>query len=224
MRLFFVILVCTLCYVKINAQFLDTLHEVFNHKSSIDARLESRNSFINNQLISVTGVRLGVAYQRKMRIGGGLSWLKSTFSSPFYEQNNDGGVDTVLKNLKFIYLCYYVDFVFHKTKRWQLSVPIQAGTGFAWWQRQNKMNFYTNDKKHFFILYEPGVTVQYKIFKWFGLGADVAYRFTAQNNKKIGEKLNSPTYSFKILVWLDQLFYSALPESKISKRFGPAVW
>ncbi len=224
MRHFCLILLFVIGCVCAKAQFLDTLHEVFNHKSSIDARLESRNSFINNQLISVTGVRLGVAYQRKMRIGGGLSWLKSTFSTPFYEQNNDGGIDTVLRNLKFVYLCYYVDFVFHKTKRWQLSVPIQAGTGFAWWQRQNKMNFYTNDKKHFFILYEPGVTVQYKIFKWFGLGADVAYRFTALNNKKIGEKLNSPTYSFKILVWLDQLFYCTFPESKISKRFGPAVW
>jgi hypothetical protein len=28
----------------------------------------------------------------------------------------------------------YADFVFHKTKRWQLSVPIQVGTGMYWTQ------------------------------------------------------------------------------------------
>lgn len=209
---------------SVNAQFLDTLHEVFNHKSSIDARLESRYSFIDNELISVRGVRLGVAYQRKMRIGGGISWLNSMHPETFYETKVDGTIDTVFRNLKFTYLCYYVDFVFYKTKRWQLSVPIQAGTGLAWWQKQSKLNFYTGDKKHFFILYEPGITVQYKIFRWFGLGADVAYRFTALNNKKIGEKLNSPTYSLKILIWFDQLYFTSFPKSKITQKFGSAIW
>ena len=71
----------------------------------------------------------------------------------FYETKADGTIDTVFRNLKFTYLCYYVDFVFYKTKRWQLSVPIQAGTGLAWWQKQSKLNFYSGDKKHFFILY-----------------------------------------------------------------------
>jgi hypothetical protein len=69
--------------VIIKAQFLDTLHEVFNNKSNIDARLESRNSFINNQIISVSGLRLGVAFQRKLRVGGGVSWLRSDFKDNF---------------------------------------------------------------------------------------------------------------------------------------------
>ncbi|MGZ4042468.1 MAG: hypothetical protein ACXVO9_04655, partial [Bacteroidia bacterium] len=77
------------------AQYLDSLHEVFTHKSSIDARLESRYSFINNQIISVTGVRLGVAFQRKLRIGGGLSWLKSDYETFFYPQRYDGRRDTL---------------------------------------------------------------------------------------------------------------------------------
>ena len=206
------------------AQFLDTLHDVFKNKSSIDARLESRNSFIDNQIISISGLRLGAAFQRKLRIGGGVNWLKSDFKENFEIENESGKIDTITKHLKLAYLCYYIDFVFYKTKRWQLSVPIQAGTGFSWWQVNKAYSFNSPEKKYFLFLYEPGITAQFKITRWFGLGSDVAYRFTLKNNKKIGEHLNSPTYSFKILIWFDQLFYEISPNSKITKKFGPAVW
>ncbi|MBA3682687.1 MAG: hypothetical protein H0W73_16225 [Bacteroidetes bacterium] len=212
------------CCAISHAQFLDSLHDIFNNKSSIDARLESRNSFIDNQIISVTGVRLGVAFQRKLRVGGGVSWLKSDFKKDFYLENELGKTDTIPRFLKMGYIAYYIDFVFYKTKRWQLSVPIQAGTGFTWWKNDKNYFVREKEKKYFLMLYEPGITVQFKALKWFGLGADVAYRFTLVNSKKIGEKLNSPTYSFKILFWFDQLYYELFPNSKFTKKKGPAVW
>lgn len=217
------------------AQYLDTLHEVFRHKSSIDARLESRYSFINNELSSVTGVRLGVAFQRKLRIGGGISWLKTDHRINFHPLKTSGEKDTVNRFLKFGYLCFYVDFVFYKTKRWQLSVPIQAGFGYLWFQRYRSYDFLGTSKKYMLALYEPGITAQFKMFKWLGLGSDVAYRFSLKSNEKIrknmdgpGSKYNplpwTPTYSFKILIWFDQLYYALFPESKITKRFGPGYW
>ena len=207
---------------NVNAQYRDTLHEVFKRKSGIDARLESRFSFISNKVIGVTGFRLGVAFQRKLRVGGGLSWLRTDYKKYFY-QASDTGIGKITKYLKFAYACFYVDFVFYKEKRWQLSVPIQLGGGFAWYQEKTQYNFYGTDKKYFLILYEPGITAQFKIFKWFGLGSDIAYRFSPYN-KHVGLHLNSPTYSFKIHIWFDQLFYSAFPESKLSEKFGPATW
>jgi hypothetical protein len=206
------------------AQFTDSLQYILRNKYSIDARLESRNSFINHQLTSVTGVRLGLAYQRKLRIGGGLSWLKSEVTSPFLV---DGPGDVQVKEdryLKFVYVCYYVDFVFHKTKRWQLSVPIQAGTGMSWFQKESSYVFRNRDPKYFLLLYEPGITVQFKITRWLGLGNDVAYRFVLRNNRRTAGQLNSPTYSFKLLFWIDQLFFELLPEHKLSKKYGPAYW
>ncbi len=210
----------------VRAQYLDTMHAVFNHKSSIDARLESRNSFINNELISVTGVRLGVAFQRKLRLGGGFSWLKTNVTRTDISRNEQGqAIDTTTRFLKFGYLCYYLDFVFYKTKRWQLSVPIQAGTGISWFQPESQIKKgFLNRTNYLLVLYEPGITAQFKVTRWLGFGADVAYRFTLKNNKYVGEKLNSPTYAFKLLFWVDQLFYVAFPESKLTKRFGPAVW
>jgi hypothetical protein len=202
----------------IRAQLFDSLQEILTRHKSIDARIESRNSFINNQLISVSGVRLGVAFQRRFRIGGGLSWLNSAWSDNEFQT----GSDVSAQYLKFAYLCWYVDFVFHKTKRWQLSVPIQVGTGLAWYQPENRFRWEPSDSKNFLILYEPGITIQYKIFRWFGLGADVAYRFAAV--KKFGDKLNSPTYSLKVMIWFDQLYYLMFPASKLANKYGPASW
>ena len=205
-----------------SAQYLDSLHSIFNNKSSIDARIETNNCLINDQLTTVRGIRLGVAFQRKLRLGGGISWL----ATPTLHRNTiNYSDDSYLKYnnyLKFTYLCFYVDFVFHKTKRWQLSVPIQAGGGLIWYQDNFRYELLRN-KKYGVFFYEPGITVQFKITRWVGIGTDICYRY-AIKDKRISERLSSPTISIKLNVWFDQLFYLTFPEHKISKKRGPAEW
>jgi hypothetical protein len=218
--------------VSSRAQLLDSLQYLFRHRYSIDARLESRNSFVNNNLISVSGVRLGVSFQRKLKIGFGVSWLrtagrnflKTDIQKDFYVPNSTGGTDTLRKFLKLAYFCFYADFVFYKTQRWQLSVPIQLGFGGLWFQQEKKYVFKNRDPKNFLFIYEPGITVQFKIFKWAGVGTDVAYRFALQNSQKTGLKLSSSSLTFKVLFWCDQLYYELFPNSTPAKKFGPASW
>jgi hypothetical protein len=198
------------------AQLMDSLSEILHSRRSLDLRIESRNSFIDNRLISVTGIRLGVAFRKSLRLGGGISWINSVWS------DNEVGQGDRLQYLKFIYLSYYADFVFHKTKRWQLSVPIQFGGGLAWLQDDYIFRWKKDDPKYLLILYEPGITVQYKIFRWAGIGADIAYRFAAV--KKFGGKLNSPTYSLKAMIWIDQLYFLLFPSAKLTGKYGPAHW
>lgn len=210
--------------VNAKAQFLDSLNVVFKSNSIIDARLESRYSFIRNNIIAVTGIRLGVAYKRKLRIGGGISWLKTNRTYSFYSRSNVGDLIETKKFLKFAYLCYYIDFVYYRTKRWQLSVPIQAGTGLAWFQQEKAYSLTNGDRKRFLLLYEPGITVQFKVLRYIGVGGDAAFRFVLNREKKIGEQLNSPTFSIKLLFWPDQLYYVVAPKSKLTQRRGPAEW
>jgi len=218
----FSILICI--HFQMQAQFLDTLQKVLKGKYSIDMRLESRNSFINNELTTVSGARLGLAFERKFRLGIGANWLSTDITKTNIFKNANQKNDTITHYLKWAYLCAYLDFVFHKTKRWQLSVPIQIGLGQCWWQTQRTYDFKTKDSKYFVFVYEPGITAQFKIFRWLGLGADVAYRFCLKDNQKINATLSNPTYSFKVLFWADQLFYELFPNHKITKRFGPAYW
>lgn len=223
LRKLLILLVVLLAH-KAEAQLVDSLRVLFKKKYSIDTRLESRNSFIDHELTSVNGVRLGLAFQRKLKLGFGVSWLKTPVSNYFYPVNDFGKTDTVKKYLKFMYLCLYADFVFYKTKRWQLSVPIQVGVGSVWHQ-QNKVYFLgSTEKKYPVVFYEPGITVQFKVFKWMGAGADVAYRFALQNANKTYVQLSSPSLSFKALFWFDQLFYELFPKSELTKKYGPSYW
>lgn len=207
----------------VQAQLLDSLQAMLKKKKHIDLRLESRNSFIANDRALISGVRVGVACERKLKFGLGVSWLSSNITEEQTIINDLNKTDIVKSYLKLAYICLYADFVFHKTKRWQLSIPIQTGMGASWLQRNMAYNLSTSGK-NFLLLYEPGISTQFKIFKWFGLGVDIGYRFTLKNDAFVGNRLNSPTYAFKLQFWADELFYDLFPKSRITQRFGPAQW
>ena len=204
-------------------QFLDTFKVFLKSKPSIDARLESRYSFMNNSPTKVSGVRLGLSFRRKLRIGIGYSWL----NTPVYDTEiiiDELGKPRIATNFfKFGYVCYYADFVFHKTKRWQLSVPIQVGTGAYWTQYEDGKKIIKSQKR-LLLFYEPGITIQYKITKWLGLGFDICARLALRNTNYVGNKLNSFVLAPKLLIWFDQIFYTAVPKSKLTKKYGPAMW
>jgi hypothetical protein len=212
-----------LFYFKGEAQLLDTFRVLLKNKSSLDLRLESRYSFINNDLAVISGIRIGASFKRKLRLGGGISWLKSDILHSNYTISETNVVTYTPNYLKLAYLAFYADFVFYKTKRWQVSIPIQTGVGYSWYQSDYTYAF-SSGKKYLFFLYEPGVSTHFKIFKWCGLGLDVGYRFALKNNHYIDERFSSPTYAFKVLFWADQLYYELFPDSKLARKKGPAAW
>jgi hypothetical protein len=210
-------------FFKANAQLLDSLKVIIKSKSSIDLRFESRYSFIDNELADISGIRIGVSFRRKLKFGGGISWLKSDLAETVYIPNENGTLISTPKYLKLAYACVYADFVFYKTKRWQVSVPLQVGAGATWFQYQ-KGYHPSGTNKRLLLLYEPGISTHFKIFKWFGLGVGVGYRFAIKNNNAISDRLSSPTYALKILFWADQLYYDLFPKSKLAQKRGPSVW
>lgn len=204
-------------------QFLDTFKVFLKSRPNIDARLESRYSFLNHNATKVTGVRLGLSFKRKLRVGIGYSWLDADVSDKKLITDILGNERYANNYFKFGYVCYYADFVFHKAKRWQLSVPIQVGTGMYWTKYHDGEKF-VNSKKRLLLFYEPGITVQFKITKWCGLGIDVCARLALRNTNYVGNKLNSFVLAPKLLIWFDQIFYSIAPKSKITQKYGPAYW
>jgi len=204
-------------------QFLDTFKVFLHSRPSIDARLESRYSFMNNSPTKVSGLRLGLSFKRKLRVGIGYSWLDTPVYDKEIVKDELGKPKIITSFFKFGYVCYYADFVFHKTKRWQLSVPIQVGTG-MYWTRYDDGEKITNSKKRLLLFYEPGITIQYKMTRWCGLGLDVCARLALRNTNYVSNKLNSFVLAPKLLIWFDQIFYMAAPKSKITKEHGPAMW
>lgn len=216
-----IICVCVSFFAK--GQFLDTFKVFLHSRPSIDARLESRFSFMNHSPTKVSGVRLGLSFRRKLRVGIGYSWLDTDVSEKKLMTDVYGNLRYTDDHFKFGYVCYYADFVFHKTKRWQLSVPIQVGTG-AYWTQYNDGAKTVKSQKKLLLFYEPGITVQYKITRWCGLGIDVCARLALRNTNFVGDKLNSFVLAPKFLIWFDQIFYEVFPKNKITQKYGPAYW
>jgi hypothetical protein len=204
-------------------QFLDTFKVFLRSKPSISARLESRYSFMNNSLAKISGVRIGLSFKRKLRVGIGYSWLDTDVTENKLITDALGNSIYVVDHFKLGYVCYYADFVFHKTKRWQLSVPIQVGTG-TYWTEYNDGSKKIQSKKRFLLIYEPGISTQFKITKWLGLGVDVCYRLALRNTNYVGNRLNSFILAPKLLVWFDQIFFMTAPKSKLTQKYGPAYW
>lgn len=221
----FLRMVLLLCVpLNLAAQYLDSLGFVIRGKANIDLRFESRWSLASNQLITIQGIRAGAAFEKKLRLGGGVNWLKTPLSRIESGVDEFGKPILVTTYFKLAYVLAYADMVFYKTKRWQLSVPIQVGAGFTWLQDHVEFGLRDMNSRQFLFLYEPGITVQYKLTRWFGLGSDIAYRFAIQQNKQVSQQLNSPTLSLKVMLWLDQLYFIVFPETTWSEEYGPASW
>jgi hypothetical protein len=200
------------------------LHLAFNSKRSFDFRYESKNSFSDGDRIEVVGIKGGVTFGKKISIGGGYCWLRTNLAERKLLPDLGGSVVYRDNKLKFQYLCYYIDFVYYKSKRWQLSSQVEFGAGLA------KFEYLDNGQKDIsigkpIVLYNPAINIKFKIFKWLGLGSTIGYRFMLLNNKSIGKKLNSPLISGGILIWWDELGLALFPKSqRMKKWFGESEW
>src|SRR5688572_26670421 len=81
------------------AQYMDSLRDVIRKKSSFTVRLEKRFGFIDNRRCDVSGIRLGISFERKLRMGGGISWLD--VGLPVYNRPQTGENPGDTSYLKF---------------------------------------------------------------------------------------------------------------------------
>lgn len=207
------------------AQFLDSLLTSFKGKRSLMIRYESRNSFADHNHIEIASVKGGITFGKRVSLGAGWCWLTSPVYDKIYINDAENGFqDFVDSRLKLQYFCFYGDYVFHKTRRWIYSIPMQFGVG------ETKMQYTYQGAKHYYgksplVLYEPGVNVKFKVFSWLGLGANVGYRMILKNNKYVNRKMNSPVYSFGVLIWWDELARALFPKNeKVINLLGESDW
>jgi hypothetical protein len=206
------------------SQYVDTLHKAFTSGKSFDFRYESKNSFTSGNRIEVVSLKLGVTFGKKLSIGGGYAWLNSDLGKSSIMPDLNGSVITRNNRFTFRYLNYYIDFVFHKSKRWTLSSQVEFAGGFS------KYEFLENGQKNkrigdFICLYNPAVNIKFKIFKWLGIGGTIGYRFMLVNDVAMIKQLNSPLYSAGAFICWDELALAIFPKSqKVKKWLGESEW
>ncbi len=215
------------CFILGKSQYMDTLRRAFNGKKSLDIGYDSRNSFVSNDRVNIQSIKLGVNFGKKISIGAGYAWLNSR--TPVYDTYHfydpDLTHDTfVMQRLTFSYFRFYVNYIYYKSRRWEFSIPLQAGIGKLGFKYNYKGVERLNDQG-FCFLYEPEVDVKFKVTRWLGVEGDVGYRFLFKGNKTIKNTFNSPLISVGVFIGWNELALMAFPKNeKVQKKFGPSEW
>lgn len=177
-------------------EFFEDISLAMKQRPKITLRFDSRNSFISNKRAQISSIKIGLDYQKKIRLGLSFSFLRSNFyiDRKITENNTE---QTVTTKLHLEYISIFADYVFFKNKKWEFNLPIQLGGGYNYLKYNHNNNKQIIDKS-FIIIYEANINGMYKLFKGIGVGAGTGYRIMLLGNPNIKEHFTSPIYVFRI--------------------------
>lgn len=184
-----------------SSYFEDDIKKSFKERPQLDVKFDFRFSFIASRDFRTSGFKIGVSFNRKLKMGLGYNQLIVPAKSTI--KDNDKLFNA---ELKYIYFSPYFEYVYHTSKRWEFNLSAQVGFGRGHYQYYNVDEDRTVKTKYSTILsYEPVMLIDYKIIRWFGVGTGVGYRLIFYKNSNIEEHLTSPVYVFKVKVYLGEI-------------------
>lgn len=205
-----------------HSQGFDSIRYSFQKKPRLIAGFATKTTFIQGFRSPIFTARAGMEWNRIVRIGVGVSWLKLSpykvgiDNIPFYfdKQISDstGVLYTVHPALKFRYANVFFEYIYFYSRRWQFSVLLQAGAGDSRYKYNYNEKTFT-ESPHWILLYEPAVSGQYKLLPWLGVGFDTGLRIMAVTNKNIGYRFNSPVYDIRMVILWGELYRMVFPKT-----------
>jgi hypothetical protein len=216
---FFVVFMHCACSVLAQPT-VDTIKSCLKQRPHPFIKLDSRNSFISNSRAKITGCKLGVDYAHRLQFGLGFNLLRpspSYFDKTITYVNSDGFAASAIGALKLWYVSAHTEYAYYKTPQWRLSILLQLGGGKTYYQYLNLVGQKKQDQQSLVFIYEPAISIEYKVIRWLGVGADTGFRFMVTNYNNVNQKFNSPTYAFKLLIYYNEIYKYALGKLKEHK-------
>lgn len=186
--------------------------------------LDSYYSFIGSKSADVFGFKAGIEWDDTWRFAAGYNKITSDiieYKQLPGQERSYAGRDSVKAQLYLRYYPVMAEYVFHNHDPWQLSVPLSIGYGRSYFQYYDTREEARRIFEHGVLVSDIGLSAQYKILKWIGLGAGLGYRLMLVNNPKIDTRFNSPIFSLKLKLFPSEIYKSLFPEKdKDSDRPG----
>jgi hypothetical protein len=202
--------------------FLDTLRISLQQRPHYFLNLAGFNSFISGDAANFFGFRTGVDYGHRLRFGMGFFLMNPNDVTSTITVKEDTLESRVSAELQVRYFSVTAEYVFYNRRPWQFSVfPLDVGLGGAHYryisQLGSKPRLQTPDVP--LVFYQPSVTAQYYLFRWFGLGASIGYRMTLYASEQVKEDWSAIGFSAGIRVLMDELYHEVFPDGiKIGSR------
>jgi hypothetical protein len=188
------------------AQRMDSIPDYLANEAVPIVKLDMRGSFISNEVVQFAGVKLGLEHAGVFQYGIGYSFLLS----PVRNERAVAGQGLVGTRLRFGYVTPYIDYAFHRKGPWELRLPVQFGLGSGSVVYDDRDGRTRRLERSFVFLYEPGITVQYRFLRYFGLGAGWGYRLVLRRTN-LNEGLTAPIYMFGLRVFFGDLWRDLRP-------------
>lgn len=193
-------IVCFLLAEMTSAQLMDSIAHSLKEPPRFLIKMDNRGSFISSRSASLWGVKVGVEHNKRVQYGIGYSWLWKRIATDLEFQGQRQA-----HRLRFGYITPFFEYAFFQQNKWEVSIPVQIGVGRASYRVEdsdgNKLRIHSS----WVFLYEPAMTVEYRLLKFFGLGLGVGYRLAVKTNRDMEEGLTAPTYMLKLKIYLPDL-------------------
>ncbi len=197
-------------FMSPKAQPLDSV--IANTSPVPFSALDSRNSTLKETPIRMFGIKLGLQWAEKYRLGFGYYNLNTHFK----ENINYKSVQNSFKGrFHFWYISAFGEKQFFDNQKFHLNGTFHLGMGQSFFKPNNKPALPDRIKKEFVLLVEPHVSGAYKIIPWLGVGAGLGYRKSI-----IPDLLRTDNFNGGVVAISVQVFPFALYEAIFNKEKG----
>ena len=183
-----------------NAQLLDSISLSLKEKPRVLFKLDGRGSFISTRSARIWGFKVGVEHNGRVQYGIGYSWLRNEIS-----QEVELNGELVPSKVRFGYITPFFEYAFYQRNKWEVSIPVQIGLGQAWYEHKNEEGEKHQVNKTWVFMYEPAMTFQYRVFRFFAAGIGVGYRLAIKTNQAMEENFTAPIYLLKLKLYLPEV-------------------
>lgn len=207
-RAIFILCIFTFFSITTFAQFELHLKESFEEDGKLDLKFDSRFSFIGNNNVKTTGIKLGLNYNNMFKVGLGLNTLLLPLKYDIEEEGVNYRAD-----LQYVYFSPYFEYVFYNTRRWEFCLSTQIGVGASNYQITDSLGTNKTVREGLMLSYEPSTHIDYKFLKYFAIGTGVGYRVMIVQNTGVNERFTSPEYILKLKVYLGKIWRNVTGKS-----------
>ncbi len=189
--------ICFSIYIlsmNIYAQGGNTFKDIkkyLKEKPKFTGYLDGRNSFAEATRNNIFGAFIGASFANRIDLG--LAYYQTVNEPPVLNLRNEGtpSQDSFVSFTKYNYFALRFSYMFHKSKKWEISVPYAFGIGTG-----NINNYYIKSmNKGAFVLdslpyqsysmklapFELGIDATYLITPWFVFSAGMGYRLNMRH-------------------------------------------
>ena len=198
--IFFIVLPIFLLAQK-QVVFENEFKESFLTKPKLDIKLDNRFSIIRNNDVKTIGLKVGLNFNRKFKVGLGINQMLLPVEKNYL--NLEG--DFVPVELEYFYFSPYFEYTYFNSKRWEFSLSTQIGIGGASYRFTDINGQKIKLVESTVLSYEPAMLIDYKIIRWFGIGTGVGYRLIFYKSPGIQEKFSAPEMVFKLKIYLGEI-------------------